>query len=430
MAPACLLGVCSLLCAWSVVTGHPCRLDHQVGGPRGLRRGQQRGAGRGTPLPVLPAQPVVVAPCACGAAGPGRQLLLCTAAEMTSHGNPREQAELTGRCAVPVASSHRGGSPAPGSWLPRSQPCSTPAPILGPNASRCPAHSREHGRAGKALSKPWHFGLWGSLGCSHNAAAHKGCMASSSEAHPRGAPSPSLPSPVHGDAVTEARVRATMGSGSPSAWRGAGNITNPSHRDKRHGCSSAAPGRSWEEAGKVAVTGGWHRAVLSTELSETPSKGLHCFLQPPRAQPCLSVRQDLCSAPVARPHYNPVLGSPGLKVHICSSGERGRQGLVGDSGEQEDERRGDQAGGKETERLASWKAARPRNLGLQTAASFQHGISARGAQTWHGAGARACPTKLKLLTCSLAASVWAASPLPHKAQAGITCAGDRSPKPE
>ncbi|XP_074454337.1 type III endosome membrane protein TEMP isoform X2 [Larus michahellis] len=29
MAPACLLGVCSLLCAWSVVTGHPCSLDHQ-----------------------------------------------------------------------------------------------------------------------------------------------------------------------------------------------------------------------------------------------------------------------------------------------------------------------------------------------------------------------------------------------------------------
>lgn len=255
MAPACLLGVCSLLCAWSVVTGHPCSLDHQVGGPRGLRRRQQWGAGRGTALPVLLAQPGVVAPRACGAAGPGRQLLLCTAAETTSHGNPREQAELTGRCAVPVASSHRGGSPAPGSWLPRSQPCSTPAPILGPNASRCPAHSPEHGRAGKALSKPWHFGLWGSLGCSHNAAAHKGCMASSSEAHPRGAPSPSLPSPVHGDAVTEARVRATMGSGSPSAWRGAGNITNPSHRDKRRGRSSAAQGRSWEEAGKADGTG-------------------------------------------------------------------------------------------------------------------------------------------------------------------------------
>ncbi|XP_065513759.1 type III endosome membrane protein TEMP [Caloenas nicobarica] len=29
MAPACLLGVCSLLCAWSVVTGHPCSLSHQ-----------------------------------------------------------------------------------------------------------------------------------------------------------------------------------------------------------------------------------------------------------------------------------------------------------------------------------------------------------------------------------------------------------------
>ncbi|XP_074688369.1 type III endosome membrane protein TEMP isoform X2 [Strix aluco] len=29
MAPACLLGVCSLLYAWSVVTGHPCSLDHQ-----------------------------------------------------------------------------------------------------------------------------------------------------------------------------------------------------------------------------------------------------------------------------------------------------------------------------------------------------------------------------------------------------------------
>ncbi|XP_050162995.1 type III endosome membrane protein TEMP [Myiozetetes cayanensis] len=29
MAPACLLGVCSLLCAWAVVTGHPCSLDHQ-----------------------------------------------------------------------------------------------------------------------------------------------------------------------------------------------------------------------------------------------------------------------------------------------------------------------------------------------------------------------------------------------------------------
>ncbi|KAM6327428.1 type III endosome membrane protein TEMP [Podargus strigoides] len=29
MAPACLLGVCSLLCAWPVVTGHPCSLDHQ-----------------------------------------------------------------------------------------------------------------------------------------------------------------------------------------------------------------------------------------------------------------------------------------------------------------------------------------------------------------------------------------------------------------
>ncbi|XP_075012133.1 type III endosome membrane protein TEMP [Calonectris borealis] len=29
MAPACLLRVCSLLCAWSVVTGHPCSLDRQ-----------------------------------------------------------------------------------------------------------------------------------------------------------------------------------------------------------------------------------------------------------------------------------------------------------------------------------------------------------------------------------------------------------------
>ncbi|XP_017927552.1 type III endosome membrane protein TEMP [Manacus vitellinus] len=29
MAPASLLGVCSLLCAWAVVTGHPCSLDHQ-----------------------------------------------------------------------------------------------------------------------------------------------------------------------------------------------------------------------------------------------------------------------------------------------------------------------------------------------------------------------------------------------------------------
>ncbi|XP_049665035.1 type III endosome membrane protein TEMP [Accipiter gentilis] len=29
MAPSCLLGVCSLLCAWSVVTGHPCSLNHQ-----------------------------------------------------------------------------------------------------------------------------------------------------------------------------------------------------------------------------------------------------------------------------------------------------------------------------------------------------------------------------------------------------------------
>ncbi|XP_040467064.1 type III endosome membrane protein TEMP [Falco naumanni] len=29
MAPACLLGICSLLGAWSVVMGHPCSLDHQ-----------------------------------------------------------------------------------------------------------------------------------------------------------------------------------------------------------------------------------------------------------------------------------------------------------------------------------------------------------------------------------------------------------------
>ncbi|KAM6305872.1 type III endosome membrane protein TEMP [Aegotheles albertisi] len=29
MAPACVLGVCSLLCTWSVVMGHPCSLDHQ-----------------------------------------------------------------------------------------------------------------------------------------------------------------------------------------------------------------------------------------------------------------------------------------------------------------------------------------------------------------------------------------------------------------
>ncbi|XP_071420699.1 type III endosome membrane protein TEMP isoform X2 [Pithys albifrons albifrons] len=29
MAPACLLGICSLLCAWAVVKGHPCSLDHQ-----------------------------------------------------------------------------------------------------------------------------------------------------------------------------------------------------------------------------------------------------------------------------------------------------------------------------------------------------------------------------------------------------------------
>ncbi|KAM6124208.1 type III endosome membrane protein TEMP [Pterocles gutturalis] len=29
MAPACLLGVCSFLCTWAVVTGHLCSLDHQ-----------------------------------------------------------------------------------------------------------------------------------------------------------------------------------------------------------------------------------------------------------------------------------------------------------------------------------------------------------------------------------------------------------------
>lgn len=56
MAPTCLLcWVCSLLCVWSVVMGHPCSLHRQVGGPWGLRRGQQLGAGR-APLLLLPPQ--------------------------------------------------------------------------------------------------------------------------------------------------------------------------------------------------------------------------------------------------------------------------------------------------------------------------------------------------------------------------------------
>jgi len=101
----------------------------------------------------------------------------------------------------------------------------------------------------------------------------------------------------------------------------------------------------------VAVAGGRHGAVLPVELSDPPSKCLYCFPQPPCTQPCSSLRQDLCGAPVVRPRYSPVLSSPGLYVHVCSSSEQGRQGLIGDAGEQKDEGRGDHT--RDTD-LESW----------------------------------------------------------------------------
>lgn len=96
----------------------------------------------------------------------------------------------------------------------------------------------------------------------HNTAADKERTASSSTAHARGAPSPSLPS-LHGDAVTKARVRATVGSGSLSTWQGAGNITNTSRQDKCRsqwlGCTGREPGgdrksvcRRWMARGRPA----------------------------------------------------------------------------------------------------------------------------------------------------------------------------------
>lgn len=51
-------------------------------------------------------------------------------------------------------------------------------------------------------------------------------MASSHETHPWGGCNPSLPLPVHGDAVTGAREMANMGPGSLSIRQGAGNTAN------------------------------------------------------------------------------------------------------------------------------------------------------------------------------------------------------------
>lgn len=62
----------------------------------------------------------------------------------------------------------------------------------------------------------------------------------------------------------------------------------------------------------MAVTGGWHMADLPMELSDTPSKYFCCFPLTPHAQPYVSLRQDLCSSPIAQTHYNPVVGHPGL----------------------------------------------------------------------------------------------------------------------
>lgn len=99
-----------------LVSGDGTPLQPQPPG-RGAEGAPARAAagGRQGHLAPRPASAAgAVAPCACGAAGPGRQLPLCTARETTSNENPREQAELTGRCAVPVATKHRGGSPTPG----------------------------------------------------------------------------------------------------------------------------------------------------------------------------------------------------------------------------------------------------------------------------------------------------------------------------
>lgn len=140
MAPTCLLcWVCSLLCVWSVVMGHPCSLDHQVGGPWG----QRLGVGRDPPLLVLPAQ----LGCPRGSRA-WQQLLLCAAQEKISDENPWELAELIGRCAVPVATSRRGGSPMPKAWLSCSQPWAEHV-MLSSLFTRA--------WAGKALSDPWHF---------------------------------------------------------------------------------------------------------------------------------------------------------------------------------------------------------------------------------------------------------------------------------
>lgn len=83
---------------------------------------------------------------------------------------------------------------------------------------------------------------------------------------------------------------------------------------------------------------------------------------------------------------------------------------------------------KEMESPASWNVARHRNTGLWTTVKLKQSISACRVQTQHLGGAYACPTKLKLLTCSLEASVWTFDPLLLKAQARVTYAGDCSPK--
>lgn len=127
----------------------------------------------------------------------------------------------------------------------------------------------------------------GGLGWSRNTATHKGCLGSSSEAHPQGAPSPKLPSPVHGDAVTEARVRATMGSGSPGTWQGAGNTTNPCRQDKHHsqqlGCTRREQGGGrksscleWMAQGSTAH-GAFRYSLKRFALSSPASLSLALF---------------------------------------------------------------------------------------------------------------------------------------------------------
>lgn len=65
---------------------------------------------------------------------------------------------------------------------------------------------------------------------------------------------------------------------------------------------------------------------------------------------------------------------------------------------------------KEVESPASWNVAKHRNPGLWNTVNLKHSISACKVQAQHLAGAWACPTKLKLLTCSLVASVWTFDP--------------------